>query len=33
MDDKPMWVADRVVAPTLGSAITIPDTANEFAIK
>ncbi|GJR78229.1 hypothetical protein Tco_0149014 [Tanacetum coccineum] len=28
-----MWVADRVVAPTLGSAITIPETANEFAIK
>ncbi|GKC47363.1 hypothetical protein Tco_1065085 [Tanacetum coccineum] len=25
--------ADRVVALTLGSAITIPDTANEFAIK
>ncbi|GJR31049.1 hypothetical protein Tco_1107281 [Tanacetum coccineum] len=33
MDDKPMWVADHVVAPTLGSAITIPETANEFAIK
>nr|GEW30602.1 hypothetical protein [Tanacetum cinerariifolium] len=33
MDDEPMWVADRVVAPTTGSAITIPDTANEFAIK
>ncbi|GKE67595.1 reverse transcriptase domain-containing protein [Tanacetum coccineum] len=33
MDDEPMWVADRVVAPTLGSAITIPETANEFAIK
>ncbi|GJV36192.1 hypothetical protein Tco_1408669 [Tanacetum coccineum] len=32
-DDEPMWVADRVVAPTLGSAITIPETANEFAIK
>ncbi|GJY36485.1 reverse transcriptase domain-containing protein [Tanacetum coccineum] len=28
-----MWVADRVVAPTPGSAITIPETANEFAIK
>ncbi|GJZ24762.1 reverse transcriptase domain-containing protein [Tanacetum coccineum] len=28
-----MWAADRVVAPTLGSAITIPETANEFAIK
>ncbi|GJY18223.1 reverse transcriptase domain-containing protein [Tanacetum coccineum] len=25
--------ADHVVAPTLGSAITIPETANEFAIK
>ncbi|GKB13431.1 hypothetical protein Tco_0847354 [Tanacetum coccineum] len=25
--------ADRIVAPTLGSAITIPETANEFAIK
>ncbi|GJY80992.1 reverse transcriptase domain-containing protein [Tanacetum coccineum] len=33
MDDEPMWVADRVVAPTPGSAITIPKTANEFAIK
>ncbi|GJS11736.1 hypothetical protein Tco_0368532 [Tanacetum coccineum] len=33
MDDEPMWVADCVVAPTLGSAITIPETANEFAIK
>nr|GEW62324.1 reverse transcriptase domain-containing protein [Tanacetum cinerariifolium] len=33
MDDEPMWSADRVVAPTLGSAITIPETANEFAIK
>ncbi|GJX15597.1 hypothetical protein Tco_0216429 [Tanacetum coccineum] len=33
MDDKPMWVADRVVAPTPGSAITIPETANEFVIK
>ncbi|GJT80940.1 reverse transcriptase domain-containing protein [Tanacetum coccineum] len=28
-----MWAADRVVAPTLGSAITIPKTANEFVIK
>ncbi|GJS74109.1 hypothetical protein Tco_0706950 [Tanacetum coccineum] len=25
--------ADRVVAPTPGFAITIPETANEFAIK
>ncbi|GJX78625.1 reverse transcriptase domain-containing protein [Tanacetum coccineum] len=33
MDDQPMWPADRVVAPTPGSAITIPETANEFAIK
>ncbi|GKC09474.1 hypothetical protein Tco_1001084 [Tanacetum coccineum] len=33
MDDEPIWAADRVVAPTLGSAITIPETANEFAIK
>ncbi|GKD41310.1 hypothetical protein Tco_1261517 [Tanacetum coccineum] len=33
MNDEPMWAADRVVAPTPGSAITIPETANEFAIK
>ncbi|GKA32644.1 reverse transcriptase domain-containing protein [Tanacetum coccineum] len=33
MDDKPMWAADRVVALTPGSAITILETANEFAIK
>ncbi|GKB34219.1 hypothetical protein Tco_0879161 [Tanacetum coccineum] len=33
MDDEPMWAADRVNAPTPGSAITIPETANEFAIK
>ncbi|GKC50923.1 hypothetical protein Tco_1073668, partial [Tanacetum coccineum] len=33
MDDEPMWVADHVVAPTPGSVITIPKTANEFAIK
>nr|GEY79493.1 hypothetical protein [Tanacetum cinerariifolium] len=33
MDDEPMWDADRVVALTLGSAITIPETAYEFAIK
>ncbi|GJW18117.1 hypothetical protein Tco_0025553 [Tanacetum coccineum] len=32
-DDETMWVADRVVAPTPGSAITIPETPNEFAIK
>ncbi|GKB38091.1 reverse transcriptase domain-containing protein [Tanacetum coccineum] len=33
IDDEPMWAADHVVAPTLGSAITIPETANEFAVK
>ncbi|GKC23753.1 reverse transcriptase domain-containing protein [Tanacetum coccineum] len=33
MDDEPMWAADHVVAPTPGSAITISETANEFAIK
>ncbi|GKB70857.1 reverse transcriptase domain-containing protein [Tanacetum coccineum] len=33
MDDEPMWAADCVVALTLGSAITILETANEFAIK
>ncbi|GKB66047.1 reverse transcriptase domain-containing protein [Tanacetum coccineum] len=33
IDDEPMWAADHVVAPTPGSAITIPETANEFAIK
>ncbi|GJR65998.1 reverse transcriptase domain-containing protein [Tanacetum coccineum] len=33
MDDEPMWAADRVVALTPGSTITIPKTANEFAIK
>ncbi|GJU62570.1 hypothetical protein Tco_1244405 [Tanacetum coccineum] len=33
MDDEPMWAADRVVAPTPGSAITNPETANEFSIK
>ncbi|GJY42563.1 hypothetical protein Tco_0429833 [Tanacetum coccineum] len=33
MDDEPMWAADRVVAPTPGPAITIPETVNEFAIK
>ncbi|GJV81733.1 reverse transcriptase domain-containing protein [Tanacetum coccineum] len=32
-DDEPMWAADRVAAPTPGSAITIPKTANGFAIK
>ncbi|GJX53172.1 reverse transcriptase domain-containing protein [Tanacetum coccineum] len=33
MDDDPMWAADHVVAPTLGSTITILETANEFAVK
>ncbi|GJS22633.1 hypothetical protein Tco_0451265 [Tanacetum coccineum] len=33
MHDEPMWAANRVVAPTPGSAITIPETENEFAIK
>ncbi|GJU09030.1 reverse transcriptase domain-containing protein [Tanacetum coccineum] len=33
MDDEPMWAADRVVASTPGSVITIPKTANEFTIK
>ncbi|GJT76506.1 hypothetical protein Tco_1043231 [Tanacetum coccineum] len=33
MDDEPMWAADHVVASTPSSAITIPETANEFAIK
>ncbi|GJY23613.1 reverse transcriptase domain-containing protein [Tanacetum coccineum] len=33
MDDEPMWAADRVVALISGFAITIPETANEFAIK
>ncbi|GJU15405.1 hypothetical protein Tco_1143371 [Tanacetum coccineum] len=33
MDDESMWVADRVVAPTPGFAIIIPEIANEFAIK
>ncbi|GJY38357.1 hypothetical protein Tco_0424721 [Tanacetum coccineum] len=33
MDDEPMWAADRVVASTLGSAITNPEIANEFFIK
>ncbi|GJV79199.1 reverse transcriptase domain-containing protein [Tanacetum coccineum] len=33
IDDEPMWAADRVVASTPSSAITIPETANKFAIK
>nr|GEV75143.1 reverse transcriptase domain-containing protein [Tanacetum cinerariifolium] len=32
IDDEPTW-ADRVVALTPGSTITIPETANKFAIK
>ncbi|GKD30497.1 reverse transcriptase domain-containing protein [Tanacetum coccineum] len=33
MDDEPMWATNRVVALTPGSAITIPEIANEFVIK
>nr|GEX83440.1 hypothetical protein [Tanacetum cinerariifolium] len=33
MDDEPMLATNRVVARTLGSAITIPKPVNEFAIK
>ncbi|GKG34918.1 hypothetical protein Tco_0437614, partial [Tanacetum coccineum] len=33
MDDEPIWAADRVVASTPGSVITIPETVNKFAIK
>ncbi|GJZ16797.1 reverse transcriptase domain-containing protein [Tanacetum coccineum] len=33
MDDEPMWAVDRVVALTPDSVITIPKTANKFAIK
>ncbi|GJW92727.1 hypothetical protein Tco_0170280 [Tanacetum coccineum] len=33
MDDEPMWAADHVLALTPSSVITIPETANEFAIK
>ncbi|GJZ04806.1 reverse transcriptase domain-containing protein [Tanacetum coccineum] len=33
MDDEPMWAADRVVALTPDSGITIPETIYEFAIK
>ncbi|GJV14251.1 hypothetical protein Tco_1359574 [Tanacetum coccineum] len=33
LDDEPMWATDRVVAPTPGPTITIPETANEFPIK
>nr|GEX57213.1 reverse transcriptase domain-containing protein [Tanacetum cinerariifolium] len=33
MDEEPMWAADSVVALTPGFAITIPESAKEFAIK
>ncbi|GJS39819.1 hypothetical protein Tco_0564862 [Tanacetum coccineum] len=33
MDDEPMCPTDRVVALIPGSVITIPETANKFAIK
>ncbi|GJY66469.1 hypothetical protein Tco_0468707 [Tanacetum coccineum] len=33
IDDEPMWAANRVVAPTPGFVIIIPETANEFTIK
>ncbi|GKD25226.1 reverse transcriptase domain-containing protein [Tanacetum coccineum] len=33
MNVEPMWAVDRVVALTPNSAITIPETAIEFAIK
>ncbi|GJZ85123.1 hypothetical protein Tco_0650462 [Tanacetum coccineum] len=33
MVDEPMWAADHVFALTPGSAITILEIANEFAIK
>ncbi|GJU63962.1 hypothetical protein Tco_1245797 [Tanacetum coccineum] len=33
MDDEPMLATNRVGALTLGPTITIPETANEFAIK
>nr|GEU78640.1 retrovirus-related Pol polyprotein from transposon opus [Tanacetum cinerariifolium] len=33
MDDEPMWGVGRVVALTPGSAITFPETINEFVIK
>nr|GEZ62970.1 reverse transcriptase domain-containing protein [Tanacetum cinerariifolium] len=31
MDNEPMWAVDHALTP--GSAITIPETLNEFAIK
>ncbi|GJU32512.1 reverse transcriptase domain-containing protein [Tanacetum coccineum] len=33
MDEEPMWSADRVVAPTQCSAITIPETVTNFLLK
>ncbi|GJV28941.1 hypothetical protein Tco_1385389 [Tanacetum coccineum] len=33
MDGEPMWASNGVVALTPGSAINIPETTNEFAIK
>nr|GEW26240.1 DNA-directed DNA polymerase [Tanacetum cinerariifolium] len=33
VDDELMWAGDHVVASTPGSVITIPETANKFAIK
>ncbi|GKC13629.1 hypothetical protein Tco_1010411 [Tanacetum coccineum] len=33
VDDEPTWATDRVIAPTPGPAITIPETENKFAIK
>ena len=32
-DNEPMWANERNVAPTPGLVITLPETANEFAIK
>ncbi|GJX68480.1 hypothetical protein Tco_0304207 [Tanacetum coccineum] len=33
MDDEPMWAADHVVAPTLGSAITIPELPTNSLLR
>nr|GEX07704.1 reverse transcriptase domain-containing protein [Tanacetum cinerariifolium] len=33
MDDEPMWAADRVVAPTLGFAVTIPEPKMNLQLK
>nr|GEW71424.1 hypothetical protein [Tanacetum cinerariifolium] len=32
-DDESMWATDHILAPTLDPIITIPTTANKFAIK